>query len=140
MQLRLRRLQLDPDVTIGQLLIDGEPYCWICEDTVRPEGVKVKGDTAIPYGRYRVDYTFSNRFQRMMPILLDVPMFEGIRIHTGNTSADTEGCLLPGLTRLEKGVAKSRIACGPLYDQIAASIAAGEEVWITIEPPAQAAE
>ena len=79
-----------------------------CEDKVRPK--KIWGETAIPKGNYRVSLTWSNRFKRVLPLVQDVPGFEGIRIHAGNTSADTEGCLLVGLARTANGVGESRKA------------------------------
>jgi hypothetical protein len=116
MKMKLDRLQLDPDVTIGALSIDGDFACWICEDTVREvagqpvASWKIAGKTAIPRGTYRVDITFSNRFQRDLPLLVDVAGFVGIRMHPGNKATDTDGCLLPGEDRLPNGVARSRIA------------------------------
>lgn len=79
---------------IGDLFIDGIFYCHTLEDEKRADGVKVYGKTAIDDGEYVVKLTISNRFKRIMPILLDVPMFKGIRIHGGNTSKDTLGCIL----------------------------------------------
>ncbi len=81
--------------TIGKLYINGVYECWTLEDTVRL-GPKVKGTTAIPYGEYSLTIDFSNRFKRMMPHILNVPNFEGIRIHWGNSDVDTEGCPLLG--------------------------------------------
>ena len=78
--------------TLGKMYIDGVDMCYTLEDVVREE--KVYGETAIPAGRYRVDVTYSNRFQCDMPLVLDVPNFEGIRIHPGNTDKDTHGCIL----------------------------------------------
>lgn len=124
MKLLLERLQLDPDVTIGALSIDGEFECWICEDPVRevpgqPVSTwKVYGQTAIPFGTYKVDITPSARFKRDLPLLLDVPGFSGIRIHPGNTAADTEGCLLPGAMRLAKSVGQSRLAFNALFAKL----------------------
>lgn len=133
MNLTLHRIQLDPDVTIGQLAIDGAPYCYVCEDMVRPPGApKVYGQTAIPAGRYRVVITWSPHFNRMLPLLVNVPGFEGVRMHPGNTASDTEGCLLPGLDRLPKGVGRSVLAFEPLMSKIAAAIDAGTDVYIEV--------
>lgn len=90
----LRNLYTDHS-TRGILLINNKIFCYTLEDTVRPKGAdKVPGQTAIPAGRYEVILNFSNRFQKIMPLLLNVPGFVGIRIHGGNTAADTEGCIL----------------------------------------------
>ena len=133
MELSLKRIQLDPDVTIGQLSIDGVANCFVCEDTVRPPGApKVWGQTAIPAGRYRVIITWSPHFNRMLPLLVNVPGFEGIRMHPGNKAADTDGCLLPGLDRLPKGVGRSVLAFEPLMTRIAATVDAGSEVFIEV--------
>ena len=108
MKLKLERLQLDPDVTIGSLTVDDAWECWTLEDAVRP--VKVAGETAIPHGLYRVDITHSPRFQRDLPLLLSVPNFMGVRIHPGNTAADTEGCILVGLGHADDRITDSRAA------------------------------
>ncbi len=79
---------------IGDLFIDGEFFCHTLEDEKRADGKKVYGETAIPVGVYDIVLTVSNRFKRLMPLLLDVPMFKGIRIHGGNTSKDSHGCPL----------------------------------------------
>lgn len=132
MNLTLSRVQLDPDVTIGRLLVNGAFECWTCEDTVR-SGPKVYGQTAIPGGTYPVVVTRSQRFKRDLPLLVGVPGFEGIRIHPGNTAADTEGCILPGLDRLPKGVGRSRLAFDALFAKICAAREAGETVTIYVE-------
>lgn len=82
------------DNIIGDLLIDGHFFCYTLEDELRDRTEKVYGRTCIPAGEYRVVVDMSNRFKRLMPRLLNVPMFEGIRIHGGNTSKDTHGCPL----------------------------------------------
>lgn len=136
----LTRVQLDPNVTIGELTIAGRHICWVCEDAVREvpgEPVhmwKVKGATAIPYGRYLIKRTFSNRFQRTMPQLMDVPGFEGIRIHAGNTSVDTEGCLLPGLERHAEGVGSSALAVLEVEKWLDAIDRNNDEAWIVVKP------
>ena len=79
---------------IGDLHIDGKFFSYTLEDELRQQGVKVYGKTCIDAGRYKVILTKSNRFKRIMPLLVDVPRFSGIRIHGGNTSKDTSGCPL----------------------------------------------
>tara|TARA_R110000787_G_C13056662_1_gene407239 strand:+ start:55 stop:480 length:426 start_codon:yes stop_codon:yes gene_type:complete len=79
---------------IGDLFIDGVFFCHTLEDEKRADNVKVYGKTAIPAMTYKVKVTYSPRFKRNMPLLLDVPMFKGIRIHGGNDSTNTLGCIL----------------------------------------------
>jgi hypothetical protein len=82
------------------MLIDGEHFAWALEDPFRNLNgditKKVKGDTCIDNGTYEVVVTMSNRFKKELPLLLNVPCFEGVRIHAGNTSADSQGCILIG--------------------------------------------
>lgn len=133
MEMKLARVQCDPDVTIGDLMIDGKHAAWVCEDTVRPaNALKVFGQTAIPYGMYHIVITYSPHFKRDLPLLVDVPGFEGVRIHPGNTPEDTEGCLLPGLVRELKGVGQSVAAFSAIFPRIEAAIAAGERCTIEI--------
>ncbi len=133
MELLLKRIELADNYTIGRLYVDGAPECWVCEDTVREPGVKVHGKTAIPYGRYEIYITMSARFKRMLPLLIKVPMFEGIRIHPGNTALDTEGCLLPGRVRLPNGVGESRLAFDALYGKLNTVAMRKGAINITIE-------
>ena len=81
MKLVLDREQRDEDVTIGSLSLNGAFECYVLEDPVRPDGVKIYGETAIPAGRYAVDITFSPRFKVQMPLLLNVDGYLGVRIH-----------------------------------------------------------
>lgn len=118
--------------TIGEMLINGERKCFTLEDVVRPDGEKVYGETAIPTGRYRVDITFSNRFQRDMPLLLSVPNFEGIRIHPGNTAVDTHGCILVGMDRSGDSILNSRVAYTLVFADIRDALDRGEEVWCEV--------
>lgn len=137
MKLLLERLQFDPDVTIGSLSIDGDFEAWICEDAVREvpgrpvSEWKVPGKTAIPFGIYSIDITLSARFKCDLPLLLAVPGFSGVRIHPGNTAADTEGCLLPGAMRLAKSVGQSRAAFAALFSKL--RVAHSKREPITIE-------
>jgi hypothetical protein len=116
------------------MYIDGTEMCYTLEDIVRPDGEKVHGETAIPAGRYRVDVTFSHHFQRDLPLLMDVPNFEGVRIHPGNTDADTEGCILVGTYIGPEGnaITESRAAFDRVFPEIRDAIEHGEEVWIEV--------
>ena len=104
MELTLVRDVCGTDCTLGKLFVDGAFDCYTVEDVVRPDGTKIPGKTAIPEGRYRVVVTRSPRFGRDLPLLEKVPNFEGVRIHPGNTAADTEGCIIPGRVRTARGV------------------------------------
>ena len=137
------KLYLERDVrastfTLGKLHVNGIRMLYTVEDEVRQiNGVpiaewKVKGETAIPTGIYRIVINYSNRFKRMMPQLLDVPGFGGIRIHAGNTDKDTEGCILVGTMRKKDGVTNSRFACDVLQSEIERAIKRGEVVTIEI--------
>lgn len=98
MKLKLVRKIFTEISTIGELYIDGVFFCYTLEDKVRT-GVKVPHLTAIPYGIFPVVQEFSNRFQKIMPRLKNVPDFSGILIHNGNYSGDTDGCILVGSTK-----------------------------------------
>ena len=130
MDLRVKRLEFSDDSTIGELSVDGQFECYTLEDKVRP--VKIKGKTAIPAGRYEVVINFSQRFQKPLPLLLNVPNFEGVRIHPGNVSANTEGCILVGDTRRVNFVGQSRVAFNRLFQKMktAAKI---QKIFIEIE-------
>jgi hypothetical protein len=116
---------------MGEMLIDGKHECWTMEDVVRPIGEKVFGETAIPYGTYPVIVTYSPHFKCDLPLLVGVPNFEGVRIHPGNTVADTEGCLLVGLGRTNSSVTQSRLAFNTLFTKIRAALSRNEAVTIT---------
>ena len=130
---KLVRFQLDPDVTLGEVTIGGKHICWTCEDAERE--VKIMHETCIPRGRYKIIRTFSNRFQVTMPLLVDVPGFEGIRIHPGNTAANTDGCILPGLVTWAKGVGESQLAYREVLKWLDAIEQQGKEAWIEITGP-----
>lgn len=97
--LALVRTEAAADRTLGQLLANGEHFCHVLEDTLRPHGVKVAGVTAIPAGLYRVTLEKSPKFKRIIPTILGVPNFEGVRMHGGNRPEDTEGCPLVAFNR-----------------------------------------
>lgn len=106
MELSVARFQKTDKSSIGRLGLNGQPFCYSLEDKDRGLSkeqdlslilkTKQYGTTAIPKGRYEVIINFSNRFQKYLPLLLNVPGFEGIRIHPGNVAANTLGCILPG--------------------------------------------
>jgi hypothetical protein len=102
------RDEFTDEYTIGTMSADGEFLYYTLEDPVRDH--KIKGITAIPAGTYKGIVNMSNRFKKMMPLLLDVPGFEGVRIHSGNTAKDTEGCILIGLNKAPGMIYKSRPA------------------------------
>lgn len=108
MILTLKRLSFEKDYTIGKLYGDGIYLCDTLEDRVREEGTKVYGETAIPKGVYRVVWNYSNRFKRNLPLLIDVPNFSGIRIHSGNTHLDTLGCILVGENKVKGKLINSK--------------------------------
>lgn len=130
MELLLKRLHKTNNSTIGELSINGKFECYTLEDVERVE--KVKGKTAIPKGRYQVIITMSNRFKVELPLLLNVPNFEGIRIHAGNKATDTEGCLLLGTTRSVDFIGNSKLAMSKFLPKLKESLKK-EKVFITIE-------
>lgn len=134
MELTLNRIFLGSSATIGELLINDKHLCDTLEDRVRPEGEKVYGKTAIPEGTYEVKLTHSPRFKKILPEILNVPNFSGIRIHTGNSSKDTEGCILVGTWDGEKEdwVGNSRIAFDELMSLLEKATNNKEKITITV--------
>lgn len=135
MELKVTRNWKKSEYTIGRMYVNGEFFCNTLEDKVRdlPKEKKVPGKTAIPAGRYRVILTTSARFKRLLPLLLNVPYFEGIRIHSGNTAADTEGCILVGDNTVKGKVLNSRARERELMDILMSASAAGDSIYIDIE-------
>ena len=89
----IRKIKLN-DCQIGEMLIDGKHFAYTLEDITRD--VKVYGETAIPTGTYKIIVDYSEHFKKELPHILNVPGFNGIRIHGGNTANDTLGCILIG--------------------------------------------
>jgi len=116
MKIEVKRLHRTDNSTIGELTIDGKFECYTLEDIER--NVKIKGETAIPKGTYKVIINQSNRFKRMLPLLIGVPNFEGVRIHAGNSNHDTEGCILVGQNRSVDYITKSRKAFDSLFKKM----------------------
>lgn len=119
MLIEVKRLYKGENSVIGELTIDGVFECFTLEDVERP--VKIKNETAIPKGTYKVIINQSNRFKRLLPLLLNVPGFEGIRIHSGNSNHNTEGCILVGQTRSKDYIGKSRKAFNKLFEKMQAA-------------------
>lgn len=153
MELKLKRIAKKSTYTIGRLFIDDAYFCDTIEDKDRGlrqcdgeaacRKKKIKGMTAIPSGRYRVTLgVYSLRFGKQekykfcggfLPRLVDVPAYEGVLIHIGNTSLDTDGCIIVGQNKVRGMVIKSRETFEALYAKIKEAKVRGEEVWITIE-------
>ena len=124
MNLKLVRDTFTDESTMGQLYVDGKWQCYTLEDKLRD--VKIYGETCIPYGTYEVVVTWSNRFKRQMPLLVDVPGFSGIRIHSGNDSHDTDGCILVGRTKAPNWVGESRLAFDAFFPHLQAACEYGK--------------
>lgn len=143
MRIKLQRHASISDCTIGELSIDGRFECYTLEDTVReirgvPVSVwKIPGQTAIPVGHYPVEITQSQRFKKPLPLLLNVPGFIGIRIHAGNTAANTEGCILVGkeVAPDNRSIRRSADAFKDLYIEIQEALDAGDAVTIDVKNP-----
>jgi hypothetical protein len=156
MELLIQREPTEHGTTYGKMQVNGSYQCETLEDPIRElpkaEGEsagawvarwKVKGDTAIPAGRYRVVIDFSRRFHRLMPHVLDVAGFDGIRLHALNTAAETEGCPGVGRERINfgtkdkpiPGIGFSGPAFGDLFELLRRAFFVGEEIWITIANP-----
>jgi hypothetical protein len=128
MILELKRVALKDTYTIGKLYVDGVYFCDTLEDKVRDlnkdgdladQGeTKVMHETAIPYGTYKVIMNMSTRFKRLMPLLLDVPSFQGIRIHAGNVAEHSSGCILVGKNTEVGKVTNSKHYEALIYDKI----------------------
>lgn len=116
MKIEIKRLYKTKLSTIGELSIDGIFECYTLEDVERK--VKVPCETAIPIGTYNVEISLSNRIKKLLPLLKDVPGFTGIRIHSGNTNHDTEGCILVGTTKGKNYIGNSRIAFNRLFKKM----------------------
>ena len=152
MELILERIAKRKTYTIGRIYIqrrvddeylagtEKEYFCDTLEPTWRDYehgAYKVKGRSAIPEGRYAVVISYSPKFKQWLPILLGGPEFnrkwQGIRIHAGNTAADTEGCILVGKNREGGKVLDCRIWLHRLKQKIVEAKDKGEAVWITIK-------
>lgn len=142
MKLKLKRRFFAEEYTIGTLSIDGVRFCDTLEDKNRdhnkdgdlndPGEGKVYAKTAIPFGTYKVIVNHSPKFKRELPSLLDVPHFEGILIHRGNTAKDSAGCILVGENKVKGQVINSTQYENELVKRLKSAIKKGEEVEIEI--------
>lgn len=130
MKLILNRHFKGANYTIGRLFIDGKYFCDTLEDTVR--NVKIPNETAIPAEAYEIILNMSPKFGRLLPRLLNVPNFEGILIHRGNTSTDTSGCILVGENKVKGMVINSTSYELSLVNLIQEAIDRSEKVTIEI--------
>jgi hypothetical protein len=135
MELKVERKWKKDTYTVGRLYVDGKLFCNTLEDRVREldREEKVYGETAIPAGRYRVIFNWSPKFGRNLPRLLEVPHFEGILIHPGNTAADSAGCILVGKNTSVGRLSESRNTSDRLNVLIEEAQRKGETIWITVE-------
>lgn len=141
MEITVKRKWFTAESTISELYVGTQLVCYCLEDVDRGltqtmslseiQDKKIYGKTAIPVGRYELAINYSNKFGRLLPLLLNVPGFEGIRIHSGNTQADSLGCLLPGLRRANNRVVDSRIAFNDLLLRINTALKT-EKVFVSI--------
>lgn len=142
MQLSLKRIAKRDTYTIGKLYIDGTYFCDTLEDKDRGltqsmqlseiKNKKVYGQTAIPTGTYQLTITYSNRFKQLMPLINNVPGYDGIRIHVGNTSKDTDGCILVGVNKVVGKVLESKITYQKLYQKLSEANN-NQKIYITIQ-------
>ena len=142
MKLLVKRKFLGKNYTIGALYIDGKYFCDTLEDRVVDidksgefdgDEKKVAGKSAIPYGVYKVVVNRSPKFKRELPRLVDVPHFEGILIHRGNTHQDTAGCILVGENSIRGRLSNSSIYEDILVMECKAALKRGETITIKIE-------
>jgi len=128
MKIKEIRKYFNNDYTIGDLYIDDK---WICNtiedkdrtlyDSMSEDDIKAKkvyGETAIPYGVYKVSITYSPKFKKMMPLIENVKGFSGIRIHSGNTAKDSLGCIIVGENKVKGKVINSRTTYAKLLSLI----------------------
>lgn len=135
MELKVERKWPKDTYTVGRLYVDGKLFCNTLEDRVRDLNTeeKIYGWTAIPAGRYRVIFNWSPKFGRNLPRLLNVPHFEGILIHPGNTAADSAGCILVGKNSAVGRLSESRDTSDRLNVLIEDAQRRGEDIFITVE-------
>lgn len=142
MEIKIDRAWKRDGYTISRIYVNGKLFgCNTLEDTDRGlrqdmilediKRIKVYGETAIPSGSYECVYTYSTRFKKMLPLLLDVPGFDGIRIHSGNSAKDTLGCILVGKNDKKGWISNSRFWTDKLIQSM--KVAWDKKEKVTIE-------
>lgn len=142
MKIQLIRKHRKTDYTIGQLFINNQYFSDTLEDTDRGlkdsmsleeiRRIKVFGSTCIPYGTYKVTITYSPKFKKNLPLINNVKGFDGIRIHSGNTSSDTQGCILLGFNKIKGKVINSKDTIDKFINLVQKAIDIGEQITIHI--------
>lgn len=138
MKLSLKRNPSDLTCTIGTLYVDGVTNCYTLEDVVREvpyqpvSSWKIKNETAIPRGTYKLGLHNSPHFGRVLPHLLDVPGFEYVLIHWGNWAKDTEGCILVGDAPEKDAISQSKVAFDELWEILKEPLTEGQDVTIEV--------
>ena len=142
MRVTLKRIAFKDKYTIGKVYINNKYFCdsiedkdrglydWQSEDYIKE--VKVKHQTAIPYGIYKLLWSYSPKYRRMMPEISGVKGFSGIRIHSGNTEEDSSGCILLGFNKKVGMVLDSRNTCKKFDDIIEGYYKKGEPMTFEI--------
>lgn len=141
MKLKLERKYFKNTYTIGNLYVDGTFFSNTLEDKNRDVNkngkfdngeTKVYGETCIPFGTYKIVVNMSPKFKRELPRLLNVPSFEGVLIHRGNTAKDSAGCILVGENKVVGKVINSTPYEERLVKMMKTAISKGEEIIIEI--------
>lgn len=143
MELHLKRTYKGESYTIGHLYINDTYFCDTIEDKDRGlydymnvgeiSGIKVKHETAIPYGRYKVTLSMSNHFKKVLPEIHNVKGFTGVRIHAGNTEQDSSGCLIVGENKVKGKVINSKMTMNKLMAFLESAVERNEEINLTID-------
>ena len=128
MEILIKRLYKKETYTIGKMYIDGDYYCDTLEDKDRGlkdsdpiadiKMKKVYGETAIPTGMYSVQVTYSPKFKKDLPLILNVKGFDGIRIHNGSTADSSLGCVLVGKNKIKGGIIESKVTLEALMKKL----------------------
>lgn len=118
MDINILRFKTTPSATLGRLYINGIFQCITLEPPIRKSGIKIWGKTAIPEGVYKLHWMMSARFKSNMPYLLNVPRFQGVMFHAGNTVKDTKGCILLGMSYNLETLLNSRKACLNVFPKL----------------------